>query len=372
MARGNGAPRRWALVTVLVAILASLPALIGAWPASDDDRSADGLRAAALASEDVAFSGYAQSVGGLALPKTNQLGAVADLVSARTTMRVWWDGPAHHRVDVVTPGGETGVHRDATGTWTWEFEDNRVTRSDASSLALPAPPDLLPSSLARRLLSEAAPDELARLGADRVAGRDALGLRLVPRDAAASVGHVDIWVDATSGLPLRVRLFGRGAEAPALDTHFFDLDLAPPSAATIAFTPPPSARVQRRDDLGVLGNAARDLPGVDFPATLAGLPRRSVNGAPPAIALYGRGVTFLAAVPLPGRLGGDLRRAGELDPNAVRDELGTRLAAGPLGLMVVDPAANAPGRAAYLLTGTVTLDALAQAARELPPLGAAS
>ena len=87
--------------------------MIGALPASDAAVSAAELRAAVLASDDVGFSGYAESAGGLALPVTDQLTSVADLFSDRTTMRVWWRGPADNRVDVVTAGGETGTHRDA-------------------------------------------------------------------------------------------------------------------------------------------------------------------------------------------------------------------------------------------------------------------
>jgi hypothetical protein len=46
------------------------------------------------------------------------------------------------------------------------------------------------------------------------------------------------------------------------------------------------------------------------------------------------------------------------------DTLGTRVAAGPVAVMVVEP----PGRGPYVLTGTVTLDALARAAAQLPGL----
>ena len=107
---------------VLVAVLAALPALIGALPASDAAVSAAALRTRVLASAGVAFSGYAESAGGLALPVTDQLTSVADLFSERTTMRVWWRGPSDNRVDVVTAAGETGVHTDSVGTWTWDYE----------------------------------------------------------------------------------------------------------------------------------------------------------------------------------------------------------------------------------------------------------
>src|SRR3954471_8218804 len=178
---------RWGIVAALVAVLAALPSVIGALPASDSGVSAPELRARVLASEGVEFSGYAESAGGLALPVTDQLTSVADLLSARTTMRVWWRSPADNRVDVVTPAGETGTHRDTSGSWTWEYERATATRTAAGPLDLPAAPDLLPSSLGRRLLSEAKDAELSRVGARRVAGRDALGLRLEPAEPASSV-----------------------------------------------------------------------------------------------------------------------------------------------------------------------------------------
>src|SRR3954470_14784692 len=322
MARGHGAGWRWTLVGGLVVVLAALPALVGTWPGADDDRSAAELRAAVLDSAGLSFSGYAESAGGLQLPVTDRLSSLADLFSDRTTMRVWWRGPADNRVDVVTPAGETDVHRDAAGSWTWDYEANRATRTEASPLAVPTPADLLPPALARRLLSEADPAELSRLGAERIAGRDALGLRLVPGQEAASVARVDVWVDAGTGLPLRVRLFGEGAVNPALDTRFLDLDLARPAAAVTAFSPPADALLLRGDDLGVLEDAADRLSRVPLPATLAGLPRRTIVGAPPAVGIYGRGVTLLAVVPLPQRLAGELQRAAAQDPAAVRDVLG--------------------------------------------------
>jgi hypothetical protein len=359
-----GAGRRWSLVVALVAVLAALPALIGALPASGSRVSAADLRAAVLASADVPFSGYAESAGGLALPVTDQLTSLADLFSDRTTMRVWWRSAVNNRVDVVTATGETDVHRDTEGSWTWEYESNRVTRTDASPLALPAPPDLLPPTLGRRLLSEATDDELTRIDPIRIAGRDAPGLRLAPAEEASSVARVDLWADAATGLPLKIRVFAKGAAAPALDTRFLDLDLSAPGPEVTAFAPPPGATFVRDPQNEVLSEADRRLRPAALPGTLSGLARRSIEGAPAAIGLYGRGVTLLAVVPVPPRLAASLRQAAASSPSAVADELGVRLAAGPVSIMVV----GSPGGSSYVLTGTVTLDALATAARALPDL----
>ncbi|MGY1807458.1 sigma-E factor regulatory protein RseB domain-containing protein [Blastococcus sp. SYSU D00669] len=364
LSRRRGAAGRWALVLALVAVLAALPSVVGALPAEDADVSAADLRTAALATADLGFSGYAESAGGLALPVSDELPALADLFSDRTTMRVWWRSATSHRVDVVTPTGETGVHRDEGGSWTWEYEANRATRSGVAPLELPQPPDLLPPTLARRLLSEATDEELSRTGAARVAGRDALGLRLVPADEASSVARIDLWVDAATGLPLQVQLYSEDATNPALDTRFLDLELRRPSAEVVAFTPPGGAYFGRDYEEDVLTLADQRLRTVALPGTLAGLPRRTVAGAPEAIGLYGRGVTLLAVVPVPFRLAQDLRRVADTTPSAVSDELGVRLAAGPVGIMLV----GSPGQQSYVLTGTVTLEALEAAARELPEL----
>ena len=361
-ARGHGAARRWVVVGALVAVLAATPLVIGALPASDRSVSAPDLRAAVLASDRVGFTGYAESAGGLSLPVTDQLTSVADLFSDRTEMRVWWRGPDDHRVDVITAAGETGTHRDATGTWTWEYERATATRGAPTPLALPAPPDLLPTSLGRRLLSEATEDELSRIGARRIAGRDALGLRLVPNERASSVGRVDLWIDADSGLPLQVEVVQENRDRPALDTRFLSLEIGMPPVEITAFSPPVGSSVRQAREAEIVLEAGRRIDPVPLPAELAGLPRRQLEGVPPGIGLYGRGVTLLAVAPVPAGLARGLRNALAQAPDAIRDDTGTRLAAGPVGLMLVETL----GRGPYVLTGTVTLNALAEAADQLP------
>jgi hypothetical protein len=92
MGRGNGAVRRWAIVIAVVAVLLALPAAVAAWTALNDDRSAADPRTAALASAAVPVSGFVESTCGLALPTTDQLSSLADLLSDRTEMRVWRRG----------------------------------------------------------------------------------------------------------------------------------------------------------------------------------------------------------------------------------------------------------------------------------------
>ncbi|TKV56450.1 transcriptional regulator [Nakamurella flava] len=368
-------------MAAVLAVLVAIPVVSGVWPATDQaDRSAAQLREAALASVDVPFSGAAESVGTLALPAADELDAataqadsatVADLLSSRTTMRVWWRSGDEHRVDVLTSTGETDTYTDAAGRWVWEYEDNRATRTDSggSGLDIPTAPDLLPGTLGRRLLSEADPSELSRTGAARIAGRTGLGISITPAAEVSSVARVDVWVDADTGLPLGVQVVGRDTDLPALDTRLTAVDLAVPTTDITTFRPPATARVRTGGTSEVLSEAARRLPLIDLPDTLAGLPRRADADTPDTVALYGRGVTALAVVPLPGGLARDLSRAADLDPTTIRDDLGVRLATGPLGYLLTS---DVRGRGSYLVTGTVTVDGLAVAAGELPGLRAAS
>ena len=347
---------------VVVGVLVALPPVIGALPVSDADVSAADLRAAALDSADTRFSGYAESAGGLALPVGSpRFRSVVDLFSDRSRMRVWWRGEDDARVAVVTAGGETGHHVDRGGRWTWSYEDDRAVRSAPRALTLPSAPDLLPSSLGRRLLSEATPEELSRTGPRRVAGRDALGLRVTPAAAASSVHHVDVWVDAASGLPLQVQLYAEGTDIAALDSRFLDLELGDPGTESTRFTPPPGAWVSVDETDDVLDRAGRELSREALPERLADLPRRAVTGAPSAIGLYGRGVTLLAVVPVPDGVAFDVAQSLRDVPGAVDGPRSVRAAVGPLGLMVLDP----PDGRSYLVTGTVTLDALGAAAAGL-------
>ena len=350
------------MVVALVGVLVALPSVIGALPASDAELGAAELRDAALASADQPFSGYAESAGGLTLPVGSpRFSSVVDLFSDRTQMRVWWRSDAESRVDVVTVGGETSYRAAPGGGWIWSYEDDRATRDAREALSLPIPPDLLPSSLGRRLLSETADEELSRIGAERIAGRDGLGLRITPATAASSIDHVDVWVDAGTGLPLQVQLYGRDSDLAALDTRFLDLEVTAPDPSLIDFEPPPGASLSVSQEDGVLERARRELDPAPLPGELAGLPRRQVEGAPEAVGLYGIGVTLLAVVPVPEHVVWDVQESLRRVPGFVDQRDGVRAAVGPLGLMVVDP----DGAGAYLVTGTVTLDALGDAATDL-------
>lgn len=355
------ARRRWALVTALVAVLVAIPIVASVLPAADTDITAEQLLHDIQASGEVSYSGYAQSIGGVLLPIDEQLPELVELFADRTTTRVWWRGPEDWRVDTIGLTGETGVHRFGATTWTWEYEANRATRSGVPDLRTPRPDDLLPSELGRRLLSEADADEVTRIAAQRIAGVDAPGLRLDPREAQSNVDRVDTWADPGTGLALRVAVYGEGSEQPAVTTSFLDIDFERPSAEVTGFSAPPGARV-RVDEVSDIVSAADRFVDLIPPVRLAGLDRREQSEGLGSVGDYGRGVTVLVAVPLPRDFAEPLRRQLAEAPAAdLTNPLGTTVTVGPFSVLLT----NRGGDVSFLLTGTVDLETLQQAAKDL-------
>ncbi|MCW2525414.1 MAG: hypothetical protein JWM76_274 [Pseudonocardiales bacterium] len=355
--------RRWSVVLVAVAVLAALPWAIQHRPVPSSQISSSALLKLVQDSGSQQYSGYAEAVGGLAVPVTDQVSAVADLLGSRSSLRVWWRGPLDWRVDTVSTFGESDVHRDDAGTWTWNYEQLRATRTEIApdvAVRLPTSSDLIPPELGRRLLSEATTAEVTRLPSKFVAGIAAAGIRLHPSQPQSSIDHVDMWVDATSGLPLRVDVYGAGSGNPAVTTTFLDFSRAEPSATDVTFIPPPSAREGTGTDLDLV-SAANQFGRAQPPSSLAGIPRSSRTEILGSVGVYGRGVTELVATPLRGRFADPLRAQLIKAPGVVTDNERTEVGVGPLNLLLL---ADDRG-GAWLLTGTVSPATLRAAASEL-------
>lgn len=358
--------RRWLVVGVLVAVLGALPWAASRIPASSGQLSAPELVQRIEGSADVAYTGYAESAGGLVLPITDNFGQIADLFGDRTKMRVWYDSPTAARVDAISYTGETDVYTDPVGTWTWDFEAEEATRSlsTTAAVAIPTPADLLPPAVARRVLSNAAPDDLTTIPAQRIAGRSAAGVRLTPSNPAATVQRIDIWADEATGVALRVAIYGADANS-VLDTAFLDIDFSAPDPDLLAFAPPPGAVVQT-DNGDLIGRLQQrgGIGAVSMPGSLAGFARTG-NGGVDSVGVYGDTVTSFVAIYLPERFARSLRDTLRDAPTTVVQDVGLSTTSGPISALLADTG----GRSRWLLVGTVTVDTLLAASAALLPLG---
>jgi hypothetical protein len=353
---------RWGVCAAVVAVLVALPFVVRYAPVPVSDATPAALLARIEASAARPYAGYAESTGSLALPTTDQLDDVSSLLSGRTQVRVWWRSAADWRADTITPAGERSTRTTASGSLAWDYEDNRVVTSTPEpdgTIRLPRDTDTLPPQLAARMLSDARPDEILALPARRVAGRPTEGLSLSPSDPLSSVGRVDVWADAASGIPVLVEVFGRTGDVAAMASTFLDFTDAAPTAGDLAFVVPPGVRVRPTPRSDLVRDVARSggpLP----PQTLLGFPRSS-PAAGATIGEYGRGVTQVTVGALPDRLAGSLREQLRLGTGARETPEGVVVGVGPVGLLLTTSRAGF----AWLVAGTVTADGLARAATEL-------
>jgi hypothetical protein len=295
------APRgwRWLVVAGAVALLVSLPGLVAAVPARDRPVAAEALLARVAGSDRVAYQGYAEARAGLGLPDVPRAGRVVALLGETTRMRAYVAGPERWRVDELTPVGERDLYRTERGTWHWDSGERRaVSTSGEAAVRFARPADLLPPELGRRVAAAAEPGETTRLGARRVAGVHALGLRITPRSAGTTVARADLWAEGATGLPVRVELTAKGGNGPIVTTSFLDLRLRAPDPEVVRFAVPDDADVQRDQAPDLAGAIGRFSP-FTLSDQLAGLERRTRFGG--AASTYGRGFELVAVLAFPAR-----------------------------------------------------------------------
>jgi hypothetical protein len=351
---------RWLVVLLTAAAFVATPLLIASRPAMPSDTSVIELAGRIQQSANVGWSGFVETDGTLQVPDNESFATLAQLLGENTQLRVWWRGLDDWRVDRIRGTGETDLFRQGSGTVRWVFESETATYSPVSKIRLPDASDLLPPTFARSVLQGVRMSELSPLPGRRLAGINAAGLRLTPSDKATTVGHVDIWADAVSGLPLEVELYGVGDQRPVLTTTLRELKLGAPSASTTRFTLAGGIRVVYEESVDVAA-AANALARYDLPASLAGLSSRDGED-PGAVGIYGRGPTTLIALPLRGRVARPLRQQLHDRGNAQVTDVGTLVPVGPVGLLITPFRGRGE---AFLLAGTVPAETLQRAAAEL-------
>jgi len=357
---------RWLVVGGVVAVLVALPGLVGAVPARDRPVGPAELLGRVLASERVAYQGYAEARAGLGLPDVPRAGRVVALLGERTRMRAFVAGPHRWRVDELTPIGERDLYADGSATLLWDSGERRLTVTQGeAAVRFARPADLLPPELGRRVAAAAGAGEAARLGARRVAGVQALGLRITPRSAGTTLARADLWADAASGLPVRVELTAKGQGEPIVTSSFLDLRLGAPDPGHVRFDLPGDADVQR-DEAPDLARAIDRLSPFVLPDPLAGEPRRTrVAGA---ASTYGRGFDLVAVLAFPASF--------SLRTQAFLDKVPTRKGSWGEASVIATPLLNGMiferDGVAYALAGTVTQPVLDRVAAELARDGVAS
>jgi outer membrane lipoprotein-sorting protein len=196
------------------------------------------------------------SLGIPQLPGQQDPSSPVSMLSGSHTIKLWFADPAHVRLALPVPLGETDVIRNGSTGWVWQSSSDSVQK-----IMLPARPagahsspaagagslsaSLTPQQAAQRLLAAAGPTTSVTAGpTTTVAGQDAYQLVVAPKDSRSLVGRVVVQIDAQHpGVPLGVQVFARGGTSPVFQTGFTSITFATPPASTFAFTPPKGATV---------------------------------------------------------------------------------------------------------------------------------
>lgn len=259
-----------------------------------------------------ALSGTLQQSSDLGLPQLPSAGptatqgpvSVLELLSGSRTVRVYVDGPAKARFQVMDMLAERDLVRNGNDLWLYNSADNTAAHMTAPAEpartaaphATPVPGLTTPDAVARHFLAAVGPTTDVTVGdGTTVAGRTAYQLVIKPRTAGTLVDSVTVAVDSASGLPLGVDVRARGHAAAAFSIAFSDVSLSAPDPALFSFSPPRGAAVEEKATPLVHG-----LPGK------SGQPQAKAPAARPPVT--GTGWDAVVALPA-GTVPADVRSA---------------------------------------------------------------
>jgi outer membrane lipoprotein-sorting protein len=217
------------------------------------------------------------SFGLPALPATANPTSLSSLLTGSHTVRVWYASPQHFRLAVPESLSETDVIRDGRTAWLWQSTLNKVTKFTLPSPAHAADKDtvpqqpLTPQQAAKEVLAAVGPTTTVRVDSNvTVAGQAAYALVLAPKDTRSLVGQVQIDVDGSNGVPLRLQVFARGATSPAFQVGYTDIQFVRPAPADLTFSPPPGATVSQENLSGGAPSGAKGHARPDVTTTGSG------------------------------------------------------------------------------------------------------
>jgi hypothetical protein len=358
--------RRWLLVAVGLAIICSLPVVISAIPAAVGPAvNPAQLRARILSSVNTPYEGYAESDSALGIPNLRALSDVTAMLDGTARMRVWQASPSAWRVDVLSDVGEHDTYQLPGKTYSWDSGGQLLTEVAGNQpFRLPRAADLLPPALALRLLRDAgSTGRMTSLPAKRIAGRDAPGLRLVPTDPATTIGQVDIWTDAATGLPLQVEITGRRTGQGVLTSRFLQVGFSRPAVRVLTPARGPGSGFAITNPANI-ASALGNLDDEQLPGSLAGRPRVPPPAAFQEIGIYGSGLSTFAVITLRGPGLRVLRNAQNNGgtPLTFAKGFGVQIATPLITVVLVHPYASFD---TFLVAGPASPQLLTQAAAQL-------
>ena len=254
-----------------------------------------------------AFSGTISQASNLGLPQLPTMGADAsagsalELVTGSHTARLFADGSAKQRVQVLDRMAERDLVRNGSDVWLYDSKKKTAVHSTLADHSAKTSQELgsisTPDQLATKFLAAVDSSTTVSLGSDlRIAGRTAYDLLLTPKATDTLIGSVSIAVDSATGIPLSVDVFAHAQKTPAFSVGFSKIDLSAPDASLFTFTPPAGATVTEKAP--VVKSAPTTAPMAESPKpTVSGTGWDAIVAVPAS-----KGTSSALSSPLFGKL----------------------------------------------------------------------
>ncbi|WP_328999094.1 hypothetical protein OHA18_32190 [Kribbella sp. NBC_00709] len=250
--------RRWLVPVTTVAVVAGVgalgPVVADASPKLPGITAQDLLAKVQTAKVD-GLSGTVHSSTDLGLPAIPGLdgmqGAsqVLNLINGDHTARVAFATPDKAKVSILDAQAERLWTTDGTSAWAYDSSKREATKLTLPAHKTTTPEKALPKSydpqaVAKQFLDAIDPTTKVQVsGTEKVAGRDAYKLRLVPKTDKTTVGSVTLAIDSKTWVPLDVTVMPRTGNDPAVELGFTSVSFDVPSASSFTFTPPKGVKV---------------------------------------------------------------------------------------------------------------------------------
>lgn len=232
------------------------------------------------------FTATVQQTANLGLPELpvpgEAGGGTPSLLTGTQSVSIWFADNKHVRIALPVQAGESDLRRDGRTVWLWNSKTQTATQvtlpakitgghahrgneaggpgGSSSGTQLPE----TPQAAASQLLKAIGPTTVVSVQSNvSVAGRSAYQLSFAPKSSQSLVGRVLLAIDAKSGIPLRIEVYGRGSAGLAYSLGYTSLSFGTPAASNFTFTPPPGATVKKQT---VPGNPGALLQGLGLPA----------------------------------------------------------------------------------------------------------
>lgn len=251
--------------------LLAMPAGAGQ-PPSLPAVSAETLVEQVLTAKPAAFGGTVEVDNKLGLPAISEIPQLAD---GKHSARIWTDGNGKLRLALPNGQSEQTIVDDGKTTWSWNSQDNEVTKSEHKADEKAEKPEtgqkaIDPATAAKEIVTQTKEfSDITVDGTARVANRAAYELVLTPKASEKTlVREVRIAVDSELKMPLRVAVLTNGAAEPAGTVGFSSINVGPQDPKLFEFTPPANAKVTTPE--AKEAEAREKLPEAGLEAALQG------------------------------------------------------------------------------------------------------